>query len=142
MIRSALLAAVVAFAVMPAGCATISNGSSQELAITPYPGDSQITVTSSKGEVVYKGKAPTKVTLKRSETYKVVAEKEGYQAETFVIDGTFKMKWMFLDLFLTGTIGIPIDIATGAPYTLDDSGDDEVEVTLFRPGTKPKQIED
>lgn len=136
----ALLAAALG-AAQTSGCATIVNGSEQNLAIASYPA-AQITVTNENGQVVYKGSAPTKVKLKRSGTYKVVAEKEGYDSETFTIDGTFKIGWMFADLFLTGVIGIPIDIATGAPNTLDDSGDNEVEVTLFRPGTKPKQIED
>jgi len=35
-----------------------------------------------------------------------------------------------------------VPIANGSPNTLDESGDNEVEVTLFRPGMKPKQIDD
>jgi hypothetical protein len=37
----------------------------------------------------------------------------GLVSETFTIDGTFKMGWMVADVFLTGFIGVPIDIATG-----------------------------
>jgi hypothetical protein len=143
MTRSNVVLALAAAALMQSlGCATILQGKEQELAIVPYPGESQITVTSDRGEVVYKGVAPKRVKLKRGSTYKVLAEKPGYEAETLVIDSTFKVKWMVLDVFLTGFIGIPIDIATGAANTLDDSGDDEVEVTLFQPGMKPKQIDD
>ena len=143
MIRSGFVLLALAFTAMQsAGCATLLQGSDQSLAIVPYPGASTIKVTDSSGEVAYEGKAPANVKLKRGKTYTVVASKDGYQSETFKIEGSFKMGWMVADLFTSGPIGIGVDIVTGAPNTFDETGDGEVEVTLFRPGQKPKQIED
>jgi hypothetical protein len=142
MTRSCLLVIAMLATVQSAGCATISQGSTQDLAIAPYPGESQIKVTSASGETVYEGKAPATVKLNRNTNYKVSVEKPGYTPETIVVDSSFQMKWMVLDLFFTMGIGIPIDLVKGAANTLDDSGENTVEVTLFRPGTKPTQIED
>ncbi len=130
------LFALAALATLPLlGCATMVNGTQQDVEIRPLPaGETHVKVTSLDGAVVYDGDGPANVHLKRSEDYKLTITKPGYQPETVQISSGTTW-WFLLPMFtITGPFEL-ISVFDGAIYAYDDDG---IEVTLFRQGRKPQ----
>ena len=130
------LFALAALAILPLyGCATMVNGTQQDVEIRPLPeGGTHVKVTSLAGEVVYDGNGPANVHLKRSLDYKLTITKPGYQPETVQISSGTTW-WFLLPMFtITGPFEL-ISVFNGAIYAYDDDG---IEVTLFREGRKPQ----
>jgi hypothetical protein len=113
-------------AMMLAACSTIINGSTQEVAINSDPADASIRITNLHGDVVYEGKTPATVLLKRGNgyfagaEYKVEFTKPGYKTATARIDHELGRGW-----YLFGNVGfgfligwVVIDPVSGAMWNL------------------------
>jgi hypothetical protein len=95
------------------GCATIINGSSQEIAISSTPDGAEVWIDGAR-----MGMTPTKVTLKRKNDYVVAVKKEGFREATLKIESEVS-PWIAGNILLGGLIGLGIDFASGGAYHLN-----------------------
>lgn len=93
-------------------CATIINGSKQNVIFVSEPRSARIKVD---GE--YIGITPFKANLPRSANHKVSIELEGYQPYEITLKHQLN-GWIFGNLIIGGLAGIIVDAATGSMYTL------------------------
>lgn len=95
------------------GCASITRGSSQSVAITTPPTTGALcNLNSSQGN--WQVMSPGAVTVeKSSEDIQVRCEKEGFQPAVAVIPSNFE-GWTIGNLVFGGIIGLGVDAATGA----------------------------
>ena len=63
------------------GCATIVNGTKQDISINSNPPQATISVTDQSGAEVYSGVTPTIVTLSRKSIHTVMFNLDGYQEQ-------------------------------------------------------------
>jgi|SRR5690606_21139266 len=119
-----LMAVTMSVALMSTSCATIFNGSKNDVKFDTSPSQASITITNKKGDVVYQGQTPTEVSLKTSsgffgkEQYKIKYSKDGYQDRIVVLDSRVS-GWYWGNILLGGVIGMLIvDPATGSMYSL------------------------
>ena len=110
-----------------AGCATIVDGTTCSVTITSRPEGADVTVLNSAGKMVFSGKTPAAVELKRGkgyfqgEDYTVKFASSGYQPTEVPITKHLN-GWYFGNIFLGGLIGMLIvDPLTGAMWTLDNN---------------------
>lgn len=133
-LQTTVFASLVAFAALPGlGCAAMINGSHQEVKVTPYPGETHVNITGTDGAVVYDGKGPAEVSLRRNQDYKIKITKPGYQTETVQVTSSNVWWWLFPMLTFTGPFEL-ISVFNGSIYAFNEDG---IEVTLFRDGQKP-----
>lgn len=116
---------VACAAMMLAACSTIINGSTQDVALSTDPSDAVVRVLKKDGEVVYEGRTPATVPLKRGNgyfagaEYKVEFTKPGYKTATATITSEVGKGWYMFGNILTGLIGwVVIDPASGAMWNL------------------------
>jgi hypothetical protein len=107
------LAGVVAI-VMTAlfGCASIMNGTTQDVGISSSPSNARVTVD---GRLA--GKTPFIAQLKRKDNHTIKIELEGYQP----FEATFTRSasgWVWGNLAFGGLIGLAIDAISGSMYKL------------------------
>ena len=96
-------------------CATIFNGTSQEINISSSPSAATVYVN---GQDI--GQTPIVQSLKRKTDVTIKIELDGYNP--FEIKLTKKISgWFWADIFLTGLIGVVVDAATGAMYNFEPS---------------------
>lgn len=114
-------AGLLAFALT--GCATIIEGSTQPVTIKSVPDGASVLVTNRAGESIHNGTTPVTLTLKRgagyfkSESYKVVVQKDGYAPKEVEIISTVN-GWYIGNILFGGLIGmLAVDPATGAMYS-------------------------
>ncbi|NIT36833.1 MAG: PEGA domain-containing protein [candidate division Zixibacteria bacterium] len=118
--KRALPIAAVASLLM-ASCGTIFHGTTVDVAIRSTPG---CTVTVD-GANTYQ--TPTIIKLKRGDSHTFKFEKEGYKPVTVRVDNDILVGTLIADIFLTGVIGVVVDLVDGAMYTLEQK---EIEVAL------------
>ncbi len=121
--RVLAIAAVGSFLMV--SCGTIFHGTSVEVAIRSTPG---CTVTVD-GANTYQ--TPTIIKLKRGDSHTFKFEKEGYKPVTVRVDNDILVGTLIADIFLTGVIGVVVDLVDGAMYTLDQKN---IEVALQEEG--------
>jgi hypothetical protein len=109
---------------LAASCGTIFHGTSRDVALRSVP---ECTVIIDGVEY----QTPTVVKLKRGESHKVTFEKPGYEPHTVMIDNELLVGTLIADIFLGGLVGIIVDLADGAMYTLNPK---ELDVTLKEEG--------
>lgn len=114
-------------------CASIFTKSTYPVIINSDPADADITITTSKGKLVYEGSTPAVVKLKSSTGYFAKAEYlvtislQGYKDQTVSIGSNIE-GWYFGNILFGGIIGMLIvDPVTGAMWTLDT---EEINVKL------------
>lgn len=122
--------------VMVVGCATIIHGTKQNIAFNSNPSGAKVIV---KG--MEKGKTPTVISLPRGETNIVIRfEKEGYEPVEVMMNRS--VDWVIVGggncLIFGGILGLAIDFATGAAYTLSPS---EVNAVLQKMESHGMKIE-
>ena len=105
------------------GCATIVSGKSQDVSVRSNPLGANVAVDDSA-----LGTTPMILKLKRKSRHTIKVTKEGYGEET---RGTRRgFNWWFIgNLLFGGIIGIIVDFATGAVYTVQP---EEVHVDLVK----------
>lgn len=110
------------------GCASIMNGSRQEVGIGTSPAGADCKV----GEITVK--SPSVVNIKRSRGHTVFCELTGYHPASAAL-GSGISGWVWGDLLFGGLIGLAIDLGTGGAYKLKP---DNVQLTL-QPKATAKQ---
>ena len=94
-------------------CATLFKGASEEVNINSDPQRAQVFINGS-----LRGETPLTLKLECKKNYTIEFRKEGYKPSVYNISNHIGAGWIILDVF-TGLVGIIIDAATGAWYTLD-----------------------
>jgi hypothetical protein len=108
--RAILLGVIgwVTFEVM--GCATVFNGSRQNIIVTSSPDMAKVTASPVAGDY----NTPTTLNLERKNDYVLTFSKEGYSSTTAQISHHVRGGIVVLDVILGGLIGVVVDAATGA----------------------------
>ena len=120
------------------GCCSIVDSSHETVSFNTNVDNATIKITNKKHAVIYEGKAPTTISLKKKsgffsgETYRIQATKNGYINSEQVLD-TRLNGWYWGNILFGGLIGMLIvDPATGAMWTFDD---ENVFVNLSKEST-------
>jgi hypothetical protein len=108
---SGAIAVVVCAALACSSCATLFQGTSEEIMVASDPAGAQVTTTDGRG-----GTTPFSMRVNRNEDVQIHLTKAGY-APTDINDGTH-VEWGYLvsDLFFTGLIGLAVDGIDGAMF--------------------------
>jgi hypothetical protein len=122
--RTVLVVAALG-ALLTASCGTIFHGTKVDVSIRSTPA---CTVTVDGGATY---QTPTVVKLKRGESHIFKFEKEGCKSQTIQVDNGILAGTLVADIFLTGLIGVVVDLVDGAMYTLDQK---DINVTLEKEG--------
>jgi hypothetical protein len=118
MTRIAIIAAVAA-AALSTGCATITRGTTQSVAVTSEPQGADITSSTGPG-----CRAPCALELKRNSNHTLTAKLDGYESEQAVVTKSVSgggAAGMAGNLVVGGIIGAGIDATSGAMYDLSPS---------------------
>lgn len=97
------------------GCATLFKGTTQEVNFNSNPQKARVIVNG-----VEMGETPVVLKLETKKTYTIEFQAEGYKPKTYTITNHVGAGWVILDV-LAGLVGVIIDAATGAWYSLDQS---------------------
>lgn len=112
------------------GCASIVSDSKYPVAVSSEPNEATFQVVNQDGQIIYRGKTPTVVSLKSGDgyfkkaKYKVIFEKDGYQSTTSEIEASFDGWYLGNALFFTTDLllgFLVIDPATGAMWKIDEN---------------------
>jgi hypothetical protein len=133
--KTVLLVAALA-AVLTASCGTIFFGTKIDVSVRSTP---PCTVTVDGGASY---QTPTVVNVKRGDSHTFKFEKEGYKPVTVQVDNKVLVGTLIADIFLTGLIGVVVDLVDGAMYTMEQK---EIEAALQEEGvalTVPETTDD
>ncbi len=116
------------------GCATIISGTNQSIDVISEPdgADFKLEQLTVSGPILLKeGKTPSTVSLHRKDFYFLLTlTKTGYETAEIPIEVNYNGNPMVLgNLIIGGLIGVMIDAASGAQWSLDP---DEVKVNLIQ----------
>lgn len=123
------LLSVIALVSFLTGCASIFNGSNQQVDVMSTPTQASVVVN---GESM--GESPTKLTLERGKEYTIEIKKDGFSK--YIVTTGRNINSNYWLNFLNG-IGFLVDWATGAMWEVDPT---TVEAVLD-PATSYNQIE-
>ena len=119
--RRNLFPILAIFAVVLSACATITGGTTQQVAIDSNPSGAKLTIEG----VEYK--TPALVSVGRAKSHPITIEKEGYEKKTLLLEGSFR-GWATIGGNILWLLpGVVVDAVTGAMYEFKD---DKVTVTL------------
>ncbi len=93
------------------GCATIINGTSQDVALGSTPAGATVTIDGTQATT------PAKVTLKRGQDYNAAFTVEGFQERDVKLEKKAS-GWLFGNILFGGLIGLIIDLVSGGGYKL------------------------
>jgi hypothetical protein len=129
--KTAIAGAIVALGLMTSGCATVFEGTSQEITITTNPPGASCVFDRQGKEVGAIGNTPGTANIRKSKyDITIRCEKPGYQtAEYLNHSGTTATiaANVAADLLLTGGLSSIVDSSTGA----DNKYDSAVNLTLI-----------
>ncbi len=111
----------VAIMSLQTGCASIISGKHQDIYIRSNPLGADVLIDGTPA-----GKTPVTTEVKRKRRHEIKITKEGYVEEIRLTKKGYNW-WNVGNLVLGGIIGIMIDFATGAVYSVSP---DEVNVAL------------
>ncbi len=103
------------------GCASIISRSEQDVQIRSNPAEASVEIDGMRY-----GSTPVMAKLKRKSRHEVKVSKEGFHPETRLTGRGFNW-WFMGNIILGGIIGIIIDFATGAVYSVKP---DEINISL------------
>jgi hypothetical protein len=132
----AVLTFVAVGALLTASCGTIFHGTRVDVSVRSTP---ECTVTVDGGASY---QTPTVVKVKRGDVHTFTFEKEGYKPVTVQVDNNILIGTLIADIFLTGLIGVVVDLVDGAMYTMDQK---QITATLQEEGvtvTVPETTDD
>jgi len=129
-VRAALLTSCSAVAFFVLNCATVINGTNQNVSITSSPERASVEVRrwSNAGPIVFRGVTPANCRLARSADYEIGISLVGYIPETVRISREASAA-IAGNYFCGGCLGGGVDLADGAAYDLKP---DSVYVTLSK----------
>lgn len=104
-------------------CASIFKGSSADVRINSNPAGADIFING-----IDRGQTPQTLSLKRNQSYVLTFKKEGYEDLNFEVAKKFDIGTTVVgNIFSWGLVGIIVDVATGAAYSLTPA---DVEANL------------
>lgn len=103
-----------------ASCATLFKGTTQDVHFNSNLQKARVIVNG-----MDMGETPVALKLETKKTYTVVFRAEGYKPKSYTISNRVGAGWIVLDVF-TGLVGVIVDAATGAWYSLDQNNVDAV----------------
>lgn len=113
--KNLLILVCITITILLSGCATVVNGTTQDIPITSTPSNASVVINS-----MSYGMTPTSVKLKRNSTYMVEISKDGYISKTCQIIP--RISGVIVgNLIYGGIIGGAVDMASGGGYTLEPS---------------------
>lgn len=115
------------------GCATLFKGTKEEVNFNSNPQEAEVFVNGVK-----MGKTPLAIKLETKKTYVIEFKKEGYESTAYNITNKVGAGWVVLDV-LAGLVGVIVDAATGAWYSLDQKN---VNAVLEKQQEDPINLED
>lgn len=104
---------IISFFLLSSSCATLFKGTSQEVSFNSDPQKAEVWVNGNK-----MGETPLALKLECKKTYTIEFKKEGYETKSYNITNHVGAGWIILDV-LAGLVGVVVDAATGAWYSLD-----------------------
>lgn len=104
---------IISFFLLSSSCATLFKGTSQEVNFNSDPQKAEVWVNGTK-----MGVTPLALKLESKKTYTIEFKKEGYETKSYNITNHIGAGWIILDV-LAGLVGVIVDAATGAWYSLD-----------------------
>jgi len=114
---------LVLFCVLSISCASIFKGSSADIRVNSNPAGANIFING-----IDRGVTPQTLSLKRNSDYLLTFKKEGYEDLNFEIFKKFDIGTAVVgNIFSWGLVGIIVDVATGAAYSLTPA---DVEANL------------
>ncbi|MCC5854453.1 MAG: hypothetical protein JJU10_02080 [Idiomarina sp.] len=121
-----LVIGVALSALLQTGCSSIISDSEYRVRISSTPSQAWFQIENRRGETIYTGETPDRVTLRsnssffRAAKYTVTFRKDGYQEQRIALNATVD-GWYFGNILLghAGIVGaFVIDPATGAMWRL------------------------
>lgn len=108
------------------GCASIIEGSSQDLRVTSDPGGATVVIERANGNEVFRGTTPATASLPTGDgffsgaEYFVTISAEGFEPQTIRIGTNVSGWYLFGNVFVGGLLGwVVVDPATGAMWNLE-----------------------
>lgn len=96
------------------GCATIFKGSNAEVRFNSSPSNATISING-----IDRGNTPIALNLKRDNDYVVNFKKDGYEEVNVEVNKSFDAATTIVgNLFSWWLLGVVVDVATGAAYSL------------------------
>lgn len=111
--RTTSILLIISVFLLSSSCATIFKGTSQEVNFNSDPQKAEVCVNGTK-----MGETPVALKLVCKKTYTIEFKREGYETKAYTITNHVGAGWVILDV-LTGLVGVIVDAATGAWYSLD-----------------------
>lgn len=122
-LRTGFLVLLMIAMISLTGCiGVIANGSSQDITINSVPAGAIVRIDDGIA-----GNTPMVADLGRAESHTVQVELDGYEPYTAVLSRSADGGIIIADIFLTGGLGLIIDLATGGLYKLSP---DEIMATF------------
>lgn len=135
--RRLKLLSVIGLSVLIAGCATIFKGSSADVQVNSSPSGADVYINE-----IDRGSTPQTLSLKRNKNYVLTFKKEGYEDVNMEIDKKFDIGTTVVgNIFSWGLLGIIVDAATGAAYTLTPADLDANMDELAEAGHVPSDLD-
>ena len=126
------------------GCATIVSKNAYPVRVDSNPTGASLLIRDARGSEIYKGDAPTTVTLRtkggyfRPQSYEIEASLEGYGTGHSSIHGRLD-GWYFGNIAIGGLVGMVIvDPLTGAMWRFDPSHVVNLQSSRPSPSTAPR----
>ncbi|PAU94473.1 hypothetical protein CK503_06655 [Aliifodinibius salipaludis] len=108
------IAYLLIFSFFLSSCATIFKGSNAEVRFNSSPSGAEVLV-----DEINKGETPTSAQLSRSESHIVTFQKDGYEEVKVKVNRNFDGATTILgNLVSWWLLGVVVDVASGAAYTL------------------------
>jgi hypothetical protein len=109
-----VIPALVLLCTLTISCASIFKGSSADVRVNSNPSGANIFING-----IDRGVTPQTLSLKRNSDYVLTFKKEGYEDLNFEIFKKFDIGTALVgNIFSWGLVGIIVDVATGAAYSL------------------------
>ena len=109
------------------GCASVTNGTRQQVALSSAPGGAKVIVYNNQGEIAFQGKTPCVATLRRTApesdraNYIVLFQKEGFQDAQLPLTSHLNSAGAVSALFAGA--GLLLDSDLGGAWTLSAATD-------------------
>ena len=110
-------------------CATIINGTSQDMTVNSEPSQAKVVITEGPGgRTVFEGQTPMLCRLSRNSAYVVIITLPGYNEQKIYVAKELSMVFLG-NLIIGGVPGMLVDVITGAMWDLKPA---VVSVSLSR----------
>ena len=121
--------------ILMTGCATIFKGAHADVRVNSDPAGASIFINK-----IDKGTTPQTLSLKRNRNYTLVFKKEGYEPVRMEVTKDFDIATTIVgNIFSWALLGIVVDVATGAAYSLEPADIEANFSKLKEAGYLPKK---